>query len=107
MFNHAFLEVLAEGDAKGRVFTFPIPTYNITKDFDWDDPAIDVLWKVTAQVRHPVLLQLRELRHVSGGHPLHVLPASPGPARPHRRSPWRSAAAVSSAPTRSPDPSAW
>ncbi len=38
MFNHAFLEVLAEGDAKGRVFTFPIPTYNITKDFDWDDP---------------------------------------------------------------------
>ena len=38
MFNRAFLEVMPEGDATGRVFTFPIPTYNITKDFDWDDP---------------------------------------------------------------------
>jgi ribonucleoside-triphosphate reductase (formate) len=53
IFNHAFLEVLAEGDAKGRVFTFPIPTYNITKDFDWDDPAIDVLWRVTARYGIP------------------------------------------------------
>ncbi len=53
VFNHAFLEVLAEGDAKGRVFTFPIPTYNITKDFDWDDPALDVLWRVTARYGIP------------------------------------------------------
>jgi ribonucleoside-triphosphate reductase (formate) len=53
MFNHAFLDVLAEGDAKGRVFTFPIPTYNVTKDFDWDDPAVDVLWKVTARYGIP------------------------------------------------------
>jgi ribonucleoside-triphosphate reductase (formate) len=51
--NHAFLEVLAEGDAKGRVFTFPIPTYNITKDFDWDDKALDVLWRVTARYGIP------------------------------------------------------
>jgi ribonucleoside-triphosphate reductase len=51
--NHAFLDVLAEGDAKGRVFTFPIPTYNITKDFDWDDPAMDVLWRVTARYGIP------------------------------------------------------
>jgi ribonucleoside-triphosphate reductase (formate) len=53
VFNHAFLEVLSEGDAKGRVFTFPIPTYNITRDFDWDDPALDVLWRVTARYGIP------------------------------------------------------
>ena len=53
VFNQAFLEVLSEGDAKGRVFTFPIPTYNITKDFDWDDPALDVLWRVTARYGIP------------------------------------------------------
>jgi ribonucleoside-triphosphate reductase len=39
--NKAFCEVLAEGDASGRVFTFPIPTYNITKNFDWDNPVYD------------------------------------------------------------------
>ena len=53
VFNRAFLEVLSEGDAKGRVFTFPIPTYNITKDFAWDDPALDVLWRVTARYGIP------------------------------------------------------
>lgn len=45
MFNKAFLEVLTAGDAKGRVFTFPIPTYNITEDFDWDNQNIALLWK--------------------------------------------------------------
>jgi ribonucleoside-triphosphate reductase len=53
MFNRAFLEVMLEGDAKGRVFTFPIPTYNISKDFDWDNPNLDVLWKVTAKYGLP------------------------------------------------------
>jgi len=53
MLNRAFLEVLMEGDAKGRVFTFPIPTYNITKDFDWDDPKLELLWKVTAKYGIP------------------------------------------------------
>lgn len=53
MFNRAFLEVLSEGDAKGRVFTFPIPTYNITKDFDWDAPGLDSLWQVTAKYGIP------------------------------------------------------
>ena len=53
VFNRAFLEVLSEGDAKGRVFTFPIPTYNITKDFPWDDPAMEVLWRVTARYGIP------------------------------------------------------
>src|SRR3989338_4517989 len=53
MFNKAFLEVLLEGDAKGRVFTFPIPTYNITKDFDWDNPNLDLLWQITAKYGIP------------------------------------------------------
>lgn len=51
--NRAFLEVMLEGDAKGRVFTFPIPTYNITKDFDWDNKNIDLLWQVTAKYGIP------------------------------------------------------
>ncbi len=53
MFNKAFLEVMLEGDAKGRVFTFPIPTYNITEDFDWDNPNIDMLWAMTAKYGIP------------------------------------------------------
>ena len=53
MFNRAFLEVMAEGDAKGRVFSFPIPTYNITKDFDWENKNIALLWEVTAKYGLP------------------------------------------------------
>ena len=53
LLNRAFLEVMLEGDARGRVFTFPIPTYNITKDFDWENPNIDLLWKVTARYGVP------------------------------------------------------
>lgn len=53
MFNQAFLEVLLEGDAKGRVFTFPIPTYNITNDFDWDNKRINLLWEATAKYGIP------------------------------------------------------
>jgi ribonucleoside-triphosphate reductase len=53
LFNKAFLEVMLEGDFKGRVFTFPIPTYNITKDFDWDNPNLELLWKMTAKYGIP------------------------------------------------------
>jgi len=53
MFNKAFLEVMCEGDAKGRVFTFPIPTYNIGKDFDWEDPRHEPLWQATAKYGIP------------------------------------------------------
>ena len=53
MFNQAFVEVMAEGDAKGRVFTFPIPTYNITRDFNWDSPHLANLWKMTAKYGVP------------------------------------------------------
>ena len=51
--NRAFLEVMAEGDAHERVFTFPIPTYNITNDFDWDNPVIDALWETSAKYGIP------------------------------------------------------
>lgn len=53
MFNKAFAEVMMEGDAKGRVFTFPIPTYNITADFDWDNPNLDMIWKMTGKYGIP------------------------------------------------------
>ncbi|MFZ5559653.1 MAG: ribonucleoside triphosphate reductase [Patescibacteria group bacterium] len=49
IFNRAFYEGLMEGDARGRPFTFPIPTVNITKDFDWEDPNLDPLWEATAK----------------------------------------------------------
>ncbi len=53
MFNKALLAVLAEGDAHGRVFTFPIPTYNITDDFDWDNPVVENLWEASAKYGIP------------------------------------------------------
>ncbi len=53
VFNRAFLEVMSEGDAKGRVFTFPIPTYNIGSDFDWDAAQLQRLWEVTAKYGMP------------------------------------------------------
>lgn len=53
MFNLAFCEVMLEGDAKGRVFTFPIPTLNITKDFDWDSPVVDEFMKITCKYGIP------------------------------------------------------
>ena len=53
MLNKAFLEVMSEGDATGRVFTFPIPTYNITKDFDWDNPRVAMLWEASAKYGIP------------------------------------------------------
>jgi ribonucleoside-triphosphate reductase (formate) len=53
LFNKAFLQVMADGDAKGRVFTFPIPTYNVTKEFNWEDPNLNGLWEMTAKYGLP------------------------------------------------------
>ena len=53
MLNKALLEVLSESDANGRVFTFPIPTVNITKDFNWDNPVIENLWEASAKYGIP------------------------------------------------------
>lgn len=86
--NKAFIEVMTEGDWHGRVFTFPIPTYNITKDFDWDSPNAQALFSMTAKFGIPYFqnfvnsslnpsdvrsmccrlqLDLRELRTRGGG----------------------------------------
>lgn len=53
MINKAFAEVMAEGDANSRVFTFPIPTYNITKEFNWDDEHLKPIWEMTAKYGIP------------------------------------------------------
>lgn len=53
VFNSAFAEVMSEGDAKGRVFTFPIPTYNVTSSFDWESPVAQKIFEVTAKYGVP------------------------------------------------------
>ncbi len=53
MINRAFIEVLSTGDADGRAFTFPIPTYNITKDFDWEGENVEALFGMTAKYGLP------------------------------------------------------
>ena len=53
MINRAYIEVMMQGDAKGRVFTFPIPTYNITPDFDWEHPNTTLLFEMTARYGLP------------------------------------------------------
>ena len=53
MINRAFLELMVEGDMQSRVFTFPIPTYNITPDFNWDSPNANLLFEVTAKYGIP------------------------------------------------------
>jgi len=88
IFNQALFDVLTEGDAKGRVFTFPIPTINITRDFDWDSPVVDLIMSATAKYGIPYFanyvnsdlkpedarsmccrlrLETRELKHRGGG----------------------------------------
>ena len=56
MINKAFLELMFQGDQKGRVFTFPIPTYNLTESFDWDSPNANLLFEVTAKYGIPYFL---------------------------------------------------
>ncbi|SOE49897.1 Ribonucleotide reductase of class III (anaerobic), large subunit [plant metagenome] len=53
MINRAYIEVMMAGDARGRAFTFPIPTYNITPDFDWDHPNTQLLFEMTARYGLP------------------------------------------------------
>lgn len=53
LINQAFLDVMLQGDMRGRIFTFPIPTYNVTKDFDWDSEVSDLLFKATAKFGIP------------------------------------------------------
>lgn len=51
--NRAFIAVMTKGDARGRVFTFPIPTYNVDKNFDWEDPKNEMLFEMTAKYGVP------------------------------------------------------
>jgi len=53
MINRAYIEIMMAGDAKGRVFTFPIPTYNITEDFAWNSPNAELLFEMTARYGLP------------------------------------------------------
>jgi len=53
MINKAFIDVMRDGDANGRIFTFPIPTYNVTKDFDWDSENSNLLFEATAKYGMP------------------------------------------------------
>jgi len=53
MLNKAFCEVMMEGVSQGRLFSYPIPTYNITKDFDWDNPNYKPIWQMTAKYGIP------------------------------------------------------
>jgi ribonucleoside-triphosphate reductase len=53
MINMALLDVMSKGDKDGRPFTFPIPTYNITNEWDWDSPVADKIFEVTAKYGYP------------------------------------------------------
>ncbi len=53
LFNRAFAEVMIEGDSTGRVFSFPIPTYSVDKNFDWNRPALEPMWEMTAKYGIP------------------------------------------------------
>jgi len=53
LINRAFAEVMMAGDARGRIFTFPIPTYNIASDFDWENDELEPLWRMTAKYGIP------------------------------------------------------
>jgi ribonucleoside-triphosphate reductase len=53
MINRAFADVMLDGDARGKVFTFPIPTYNITTEFDWDNETLEPIWEMTAKYGIP------------------------------------------------------
>ncbi|MDR0931658.1 MAG: ribonucleoside triphosphate reductase, partial [Victivallales bacterium] len=88
MINRAFLEVMSQGDRDGRIFTFPIPTYNVTKDFNWDSDNAKLLFEVTGKYGLPYFqnfinsdlspgdvrsmccrlqMDMRELRNKTGG----------------------------------------
>jgi ribonucleoside-triphosphate reductase len=53
LFNRAFCDAMREGDSKGRVFTFPIPTINLTRQFDWESPSVDAFMEITAKYGIP------------------------------------------------------
>ena len=88
LINRAYMEVMTAGDAKGRVFTFPIPTYNIIRDFPWDSDNATRLFEMTAKYGLPLLPELPQFRADAQHGALHVLPSaarSPGTAQAWQR----------------------
>ena len=85
MINRAYIEVMMAGDAKGRAFTFPIPTYNITPDFDWDHPNTTRLFEMTARYGLPYFQNFLNSGPGAAHGALHVLPPAAGPARAAQR----------------------
>lgn len=80
MVNKAFIETMIEGDANGRGFQYPIPTYSITSDFDWSDTENNrLLFEMTAKYGTPYF-QLHQQRYETKRRALHVLPSPPGSA---------------------------
>ena len=71
-----FIEVMTAGDARGRVFTFPIPTYNITPDFDWEGENTDLLFEMTAKYGMPYFQNFINSDLQPGRRPLDVLPTT-------------------------------
>ena len=67
-----------QGDVEERVFTFPIPTYNITEDFDWDNPSYNKIWEMTAKYGIPSFSNFIGSDMSPGGCPQHVLPPAAG-----------------------------
>ena len=79
MVNKAFLETMIEGDAHGRGFQYPIPTYSITSDFDWSDTENNrLLFEMTAKYGTPYFCQLHQQRHGAQRRAVHVLQTAPG-----------------------------
>ncbi len=80
MINRAYIEIMMAGDAKGRVFTFPIPTYNITEDFEWNSPNAELV-RDDCALWSALLPELHQFGTEAQHDPLHVLPPAAGPAR--------------------------
>ena len=81
MINRAYIEVMTAGDARGRVFTFPIPTYNITPDFPWESENAERLFEMTAKYGLPYFPELPEFGTQAEHDPQHVLPSAARSAR--------------------------
>ena len=79
MVNKAFIETMIEGDANGRGFQYPIPTYSITREFDWSDTENNrLLFEMTAKYGTPYFFQLYQQRYETERYPQHVLQTPSG-----------------------------
>lgn len=81
MINRAFIETMIEGDANGRGFQYPIPTYSITKDFDWSDTQNNrLLFEMTSKYGTPYFFKLYQQRYGAERCTKYVLSSASGSA---------------------------